>query len=103
MTFWDDFKKNTYKFSEAFINKTEDYARITKLTMDIKKHELSQKKLTQEIGDFVVSQLNSGVETIKLSEPFIQTKVNEIISINKNIENCNNEIAQLKKGSKQNS
>jgi predicted phage tail protein len=56
------------KFGEIFINKTEEFAKIAKLNVDIKRLQIDQGIAEKELGRHVVEKIDTGAATIETSE-----------------------------------
>jgi hypothetical protein len=97
MGFFKDAGESLFKYSEKLVNKTEEYAKIAKLTMDIKRYENNIEKIHAEIGAYIKKLIGQGETTINLEEQYIKEKSESIDEINKNIENKRREITEIKK------
>lgn len=97
MSFFNEARESIMKYSEKFVNKTEEYAKIGKLTMDIKKNENSIEKAYAQLGKNVFEKITLGASEIKADEETISQQVEAIHSYNKTIEEKRNEIEEIKK------
>jgi hypothetical protein len=74
------------KYSEKLVNKTEEYAKIGKLTLDIKKHESDIDRVHREIGEIVMDQIASGAGSIDAKDAQLKDKSEKIKSIRQEID-----------------
>ena len=96
MGFFKDASESLFKYSEKLITKTEEYARIAKLTMDIKRLEMSIDRICAEVGDFVIKRVDAGEANLNLADEFIVEKARRIASIRNDIEGKRSEITAIK-------
>ncbi len=97
MSFFKEARESIMKYSEKVVNKTEEYAKIGRLTMDIKKMENSIDKAYTELGKIVFDKITLGASDINASEDTIVQQVDAIHSYNKTIEEKRSEIEEIKK------
>lgn len=97
MGFFKDASESLFKYSEKLVNKTEEYAKIAKLSMDIKRFESSIEKIYMEIGEFVKKKIDQGESTINVNDKFLSEKSASIEEIKKNIDAKREEIAAIRK------
>jgi len=97
MNLFKDAGKSIYKYGEKIVNKTEGYAKIAKLTMDINKIEDSIKKLQTEIGEYVITQKEKGESSIKLHSKFLEETTQKIQEFKNSIDAIRNEIITTRK------
>ena len=97
MSFFNEARDSIMKYSEKFVNKTEEYAKIGKLTMDIKKMENSIEKAYTELGKTVFEKISIGESEIKADEESINRHVNDVHAYNKTIDDKRKEIEEIKK------
>ncbi len=97
MGFFKDAGESLFKYSEKLVNKTEEYAKIAKLTMDIKRFENNIEKIHAEIGAYIKKLVDQGETTVKLDEEYIKEKSESIEEINNSIEDKKREITEIKK------
>ena len=97
MGFFKDAGESLFKYSEKLVNKTEEYAKIAKLSMDIKRYESTIEKIHAEIGEHIKKLIDQGKTTVSFSEQYIKDKSGSIDEINKNIEAKKTEIAEIRK------
>ncbi|HNR87124.1 MAG TPA: hypothetical protein PKM65_02150 [Spirochaetota bacterium] len=96
MGFFKDASESLFTYSEKLITKTEEYARIAKLTMDIKRLEMSIGRINAEVGEYVVKRADAGDASIALSDEFIVEKTRAIAGVREEIEAKRQEIAAIK-------
>ncbi|MFW5770073.1 MAG: hypothetical protein ACOCX9_01430 [Spirochaetota bacterium] len=97
MSFFNEARDSIMKYSEKFVNKTEEYAKIGKITMDIKKMENSIEKAYTELGKIVFEKISHGASEIKADEDSINQQVKDVQSYNKTIDEKRKEIEDIKK------
>jgi hypothetical protein len=71
MSFWRDAGRTIAKYSEKIVEKTEEYTKIAKLLLDIKKIEDVIEKLHFEIGEYVITKSDEGAKELSLNDEFI--------------------------------
>ena len=99
MGFLKDAGETLLKYSEKVVNKTEEYAKIAKLTMDIKKMENGIEKAHTEIGDFVMKLVEKGEASLSLHDTFLTDRTRTIKEYKEIIEAKRKEIEEVKKSS----
>jgi len=68
MSFFREAGDSLIKYSEIIVNKTEEYTKIAKLLLDIKKLESDIEKNQSDLGKFVIVCLENGQKTLDLSD-----------------------------------
>lgn len=86
-----------FHYSEKLVSKTEEYSKIAKLNMDIKRFENTMGKIYNEIGEYAIKQIEQGKESMTLSDSFLKDKSERIKEIKENIEDKRKEIAEIKR------
>ena len=84
------------KYGELIVNKTEEYTKIAKLNLDIKKMESEVEKIERKIGQFVIDAIEKGETTIDTGTAVIvdyHTKINDFKS---SVDQKREEIKELK-------
>jgi hypothetical protein len=84
------------KYSEKLVNKTEEYAKIGKLTLDIKKHEGDIDKANREIGELVMEKISSGAASIDVNDVILKNLSEKIKSIRLEIDQKKKMIEDVK-------
>lgn len=90
MGFLKDARKSFIKYSEMLVDKTEEYTRLAKLSLEIKRLEYTIEKNHIEIGEYVSGKIEEGARSISIDD-------DAVISRHKNITECRNTIAARKK------
>ncbi len=72
MSFWKEAGKSFVKYSEKIVEKTEEYTKIAKLILDIKKLEHTIETLHCETGEYVIKKLDEGGNQVSLNDDFIR-------------------------------
>jgi hypothetical protein len=96
MGIFKEASESLFKYSEKLINKTEEYARIAKLNMDIKRLESNIDKVCNEIGDYVLKKIDAGEKSLSLDDEFLAEKTRTISVIRHDIEAKRHEITGIK-------
>jgi hypothetical protein len=78
MSFWKDAGKSFIKYSEKIVEKTEEYTKIAKLILDIKKLENSIESLHCGIGEYIIRKINEGARDIAFDDDFIRDHAQRI-------------------------
>jgi hypothetical protein len=68
MSFLRDAGDSLVKYSEIIVNKTEEYTKIAKLMLDIKKLESDIEKNQSKLGKFVIVCLENGQSNLDLAD-----------------------------------
>jgi hypothetical protein len=97
MGFLNDARDYLIKYSEKLVNKTEEYSKIAKLNVDIKRFEGANGKINAEIGDYVIKAIEQGKTDLSFSDQFIAEKSERVKDIKKSIEARRAEIAEIKR------
>ncbi|HPJ37906.1 MAG TPA: hypothetical protein PLT75_05650 [Spirochaetota bacterium] len=97
MSFFKEAGDSLVKYTEKIVNKTEEYAKIGKLTLDIKKLEGSIDKINKELGEYVMSRISEGSDSLSFSDEIIIEKSQMIRDNLSTIESKKAEIEELKK------
>ena len=71
MSFLKEAGDSLIKYSEIIVNKTEEYTKIAKLLLDIKKLESDIEKNQSELGKFVIVSLENGQKNLDLADPHV--------------------------------
>ena len=85
------------KYGEKIVNKTEDYTKIAKLKIDIKRLEEEIEKCYIKAGRTAVSEYKKGIASMTLSD--IKEVVDKIENSNALIESKRMDIEELKRKS----
>jgi hypothetical protein len=101
MSFFRDAGDSLIKYSEIIVNKTEEYTKIVKLTLDIKKLESDIEKNQSELGKYVIVSLENGKKSVDLDDPHIAVFFSKIKEDTASIENKREEINILKQSGRQ--
>lgn len=96
MSFWKDAGKSFIKYSEKIVEKTEEYTRIAKLILDIKKLEHTIETLHCEVGEYVIKKLDETSGTVSLQDDFIRDHTEKIRDSKNLIDSKRKEIDDIK-------
>ena len=99
MTDFTDIKKGFVKYGKKVANKTSEYSKIAKLSMDIKFAESNIEKVQSEIGKYVLDKIAKNENTLQLDNDKIKEFIQKIDEHEVTIESKRNEIDELKKES----
>lgn len=97
MSFWSDAGKTIVKYSEKIVEKTEEYTKIARLVLDIKKIENAVEKLHFETGEYVIKKADEGAAELSMNDDFIKNHAQKIHEQKKQIEAKRKEIEEIKK------
>jgi len=97
MGFLKDASESIIKYSGILVNKTEEYTKIAKLNLEIKKLESDIDKIQEEIGRLVENKANGGAETVDLKDTAISRHLESIKELRSTIGGKKNQIDDLKK------
>ncbi|HQO03928.1 MAG TPA: hypothetical protein PLI62_16850 [Spirochaetota bacterium] len=97
MSFFKEAGDSLIKYTEKLVNKTEEYAKIGKLTLDIKKLESGIDKIHKEIGEYLMTKLHEGADSLSFSDQIIQERSQSISDNLAMIKSKRAEIEELKK------
>ncbi|MCL1912179.1 MAG: hypothetical protein FWG13_08235 [Leptospirales bacterium] len=96
------FLKSAVKYGEIIINRTEDYARIAKLKIDIKCIEDEIEKCYKNAGKIVISEYGNSADSFSVDINSIKNIAESINKYKAQIEEKKHDIAELKgKGQEQ--
>ncbi len=97
MSFLKEAGDSLLKYTEKIVSKTEEYARIGKITLDIKRLESGIEKTHRELGEFVITKMNQGENSISLTDRFIIERSEMINEYRAAIEAKRKEIEEIKR------
>ncbi len=97
MAFIDDVKHSLLKVSKKIVDKTGDYSRIARLTLDIKKYEGDIEKKLIEIGKIVLAKMEDGEGSLDMKETTLIDIRAKIKTCEADIKTNREEIEKLKK------
>lgn len=97
MGFLKDASESIIKYSGILVNKTEEYTKIAKLNLEIKKLEGDIDKIQEQIGRIVEEKANSGAETVDVKDTAINRHLESIKELRSTIGGKKNQIEELKK------
>ena len=96
MGFLKDASESILKYSGILVNKTEEYTKIAKLNLEIKKLEGDIDKLQAEIGRVIEEMANSGAASADLNEKRIARHLESIKELRSTIGGKKKTIDELK-------
>ncbi|MCP4130153.1 MAG: hypothetical protein GY754_03950 [bacterium] len=85
------------KYGEKFVNKTEEYSKIAKLTLDIKKQESNIEKAAKGIGNYVIDKRENGETTLDLNDSVVSDFFKKVKECKTTIHAKKEEIEELKR------
>ncbi|MBN1496748.1 MAG: hypothetical protein JXA07_08270 [Spirochaetes bacterium] len=88
------------RFGEIIVNKTEEYAKIGKLNVDIKRLQIDLGIAEKELGRYIITKIESGATSIDASDQQIKDLHEKITDLKKKITEKNAEIERVKETSK---
>lgn len=96
MGFLKDASESILKYSGILINKTEEYTRIAKLNLEIKKLEGDIDKLQAELGRVIEDMANTGAASADLNDSKIAKLIESIKELRSTIGGKKKSIEELK-------
>ncbi len=96
MGVFKDMGDSLLKYGEIIVNKTEEYSKILKLKLDIKKIESEIEKLEQKVGGHVISIVENG-GSVNPGDEVITEHAARCRSCRDTIEAKKNEIEMIRK------
>ncbi|HSV96489.1 MAG TPA: hypothetical protein VLM75_06075 [Spirochaetota bacterium] len=97
MGFLKDASRSFLKYSEMLIDKTEEYTRLAKLSLEIKRLEYMIEKNHIEIGEYVSGKIGEGAQNLNLDDETIKIRHQNIMENRKTIDVRRKEIEEIKK------
>ncbi len=97
MGFLKDAHRSFLKYSEMLIDKTEEYTRLAKLNLEIKRLEYMIEKNHIEIGEYVSGKIAEGAAELRLDDETIRTRHQNIMSHRETIAARRREIEEIKR------
>ena len=104
MSIFKDASDSIMKYGEMIVNKTEEYSKIAKLNVEIKKLDWDIDKVYKEVGKIVIAKMKENVSEISASNDDLQamyTKFNDLQNLKKqkkdDIKNIRDSKAEKKK------
>ena len=91
------------KFGEIFINKTEEFAKIAKLNLDIKRLQIDQGIAEKDLGRYVIEKIEKGAALIEASDPKVKELQVKVNAFKKKIDEKKVEIEKVKAEAKKKS
>lgn len=91
-----DASESILKYSGILVNKTEEYTRMAKLNLEIKKIEGDIDRVHREIGAILEEKANGGASSIEISDSAIQGNLASIKEFRSTIGSKKDEIEKLK-------
>jgi len=74
MSFFKEAGDSLLRYTEKIVNKTEIYAKIGKITLDIKRTETQIQKAQREMGEYVYTKFKDGAPSLGSDDEFIASK-----------------------------
>jgi predicted phage tail protein len=84
------------KFGEIFINKTEEFAKIAKLNVDIKRLQIDQGIAEKDLGKHVIEKIDKGAAAIEASDAKVKELHGKVNTFKKKIEEKKAAIEKVK-------
>ncbi|MBN1534749.1 MAG: hypothetical protein JXA20_18910 [Spirochaetes bacterium] len=91
-----DVSESLLKYGEIIVNKTEEYSKILKLKLDIKKIENEIETIEQKVGRHVIATIEEG-RTLDAGDPLIAEQMERNRDCRETIDSKKNEIEMIKK------
>ncbi len=97
MSFFKEAGDSLLRYTEKIVNKTEVYAKIGKLALEIKKIETDIYKTQKELGEYAYNKFNEGVQAIEAQDSTVTAKCNAIKQYHEAIARKREEIAEIRR------
>ncbi|MBN2038465.1 MAG: hypothetical protein JW864_00380 [Spirochaetes bacterium] len=97
MSLINDLKHSFLRAGKVIVDKTGDYSRIARLSLDNKKYESDIDKKETETGKLVFEYMRKGDTTLDLKDKNLTDTLVTINELEKKIADNKSEIEQLKK------
>lgn len=97
MSFFKEASDAFLRYTEKIVHKTELYAKIGRLVVDIKRMENEIQKLKREIGEYVYTNFSEGTVSLQSDDQTIISKCTTIQELCEAIAKKREEIANLRK------
>lgn len=88
------------RFGEIIVSKTEEYAKLGKLNVDIKRLQIDQGIAEKELGRHVIAKIESGAASINASDQQVRELHEKVTDLKKKITEKSAEIERVKEASK---
>ncbi|HNU91449.1 MAG TPA: hypothetical protein PKO25_06220 [Spirochaetota bacterium] len=96
MGFFKNAHKSFIKYGEMLVDKTEEYTRLAKLSLEIKRLEYTIEKNHTEIGEYVSGRIEEGAREISLEDEAVQARYRNIVDCRDTIASRRKEIEEIK-------
>ncbi len=97
MSFFKEAGDSLLHYTEIIVNKTEMYAKIGKITLDIKRIETQIQKTQREMGEYVYTKFKDGAPSLGSDDEFIAQKCGAIDEQHELIARKRREIEDVRK------
>ena len=97
MSLINDLKRTFLNASKVIVDKTGDYSRIARLSLEDKKYESDIEKKQTDAGKYVFECMRKGDSSINLNEKVLTDALEEIKLLEEKIGANKEEIEKLKK------
>lgn len=91
-----DVADSVIHYGEMLVTKTEEYTRIARLNLDIRRLSGNVDDIANEIGRYVIEQADTGAGTVETANPYIRDRIGRIKIIEKDIAAKRAEIEAIK-------
>jgi|GEM_PF-805756 len=100
MSIFKDASQTLLKYGELLVNKTEEYTKIAKLNLDIKKLEGSIDKMISTAGQYIVEKLDNK-ESFTQDDSSLNETHKEIVALREDVATIKKDIDILKHEAKE--
>jgi hypothetical protein len=74
MSFFKEAGDSLLRYTEKIVTKTEEYAKIGKITLDIRRLESQIQKAHGEIGEYVYVKFREGAQSLAADDTLVRSK-----------------------------
>ena len=92
-----DASESLLKYGEVIFSKTEEYTRVAKLNIEIKKFQSDIRLAEKNLGHYVIDKIENGEKNIASSDPEVKQIIVKIQDLQKKIKSRKIKIEKIKK------
>ncbi|MBP7584226.1 MAG: hypothetical protein KBA61_09355 [Spirochaetes bacterium] len=96
MSFFKEAGDSLLRYTEKIVSKTEVYAKIGKITLDIRKLESQIQKAQREMGEYAYAKFSEGAQSLAADDSLVKDKCEFITGNRAQIEQKRREIDEIR-------
>lgn len=97
MSFFKEAGDSLLRYTEKIVSKTEEYAKIGKITLDIRRLESQIQKAHGEIGEYTYVKFREGAQSLAADDSLVRSKSDFITGNYALIEQKRREIEEIRR------